>query len=188
VELNPNGSVAQYRLGAQYLNMQKPHDAVEHLQKAYQIDPQDQSTLNALQTVLRQDHQPEAANKVKQQLAELLRKKDEINQNLLSAVRLNNEGAELEKAGNYRGALEKYRDAVRLNPDHIGIRVNYGVALLRTGQWTEGLNQGHEAVLKEPDNTKFQAILKDALAQAPSNLVPDWNDQWSLKAHPQANH
>jgi tetratricopeptide (TPR) repeat protein len=176
VELNPADPVAQYRLGAEYLLQDQPGPAVEHLQEAYRLNPQDQSTLNSLQTALRRDGRTEEANVIKEKLAELLRKQDRDRQNALTAVRLNNEGATLEKAGNLRDALQKYREASQLNPEHVGIRVNYAIALLRLGQWTDGLNELHEALRRDPGNTTIQAALKDALAQAPPGLVPHWND------------
>jgi tetratricopeptide (TPR) repeat protein len=174
VAANPKGAIAQYRLGAEYLRQSKPHLAVEHLQKAYELNATDQSTLNSLQMALRQDGRPEEANTVKQQLAKLLRDKDKENQNHLNAVRLNNEGATAEKSGDLRAALAKYREAAQLYPEHAGIRVNYGVALLRLGQWTEGLDELHEALLRDPENKQIRAALKDALAQAPPNVTPKW--------------
>ncbi len=174
VAANPGDAVAQYRLGAEYLQEGKAHAAVAHLRIAYERNPTDQSTLNALQTALRQDGDIAGANRVKEQLAELLRERDRINQNKLAAVRLNNEGAALEKSGDLRGALAKYREASRLDPDHNGIRVNYAVALLRLGEWTEGLNQLHAALERDPNNAQLKSALKDALAQAPPALVPKW--------------
>jgi tetratricopeptide (TPR) repeat protein len=175
--LNPNGAVTQYRLGAEYLRQNKPHLAVEHLQKAYHLNPADQSTLNALQMALRQDGRTEEAAKIKMELAKLLREKDKENQNHLNAIRLNNEGAAAEKSGDLRAALEKYREASQLYPDHVGIRVNYAIALLRLGQWTSGLDELHEALSRDPKNPDIKKALKDALAQAPPNLQPKWKDE-----------
>ena len=62
------------------------------------------------------------------------------------------------------GAIDAALDLV---PSHVGIRVNFAVALLRLGQWKEGLAQLREAVRREPGNAMFQAVLNDALAQAP---------------------
>jgi tetratricopeptide (TPR) repeat protein len=174
VALNPKGAIAQYRLGAEYLRQDKPHLAVEHLQASYRLNPTDQSTLNALQMALRQDGRPEEAAKVKLELANLLRQKDKENQNHLNAIRLNNEGAAAEKSGDLPGALNKYREASKLYPEHVGIRVNYAIALLRLGQWTGGLEELHEALLRDPENQQIKAALKDALAQAPPNVSPSW--------------
>jgi tetratricopeptide (TPR) repeat protein len=174
VDSNPEDAVAQYRLGAEYLRQSKPHLAVKHLQQAYKLNATDQSTLNSLQIALRQDGNPEEANRLKQKLAGLLREKARVNQNHLTAIKLNNEGADVEKSGNLTGALDKYRQAFILYPEHVGIRVNYAVALLRLGKWTEGLNELHEALLRDPNNTEIKASLRDALAQAPPNAVPKW--------------
>lgn len=180
-QLNPSDAVAQYRLGAEYLQQDQPHLAVEHLSEAYKLNPKDQSTLNALQTALRRDGKPQEANRIKAELAKLLRQRDEADQNAVAAVKLNNEGATLQKAGDLRGAVEKYREALRLNPDHNGIRVNYAVALLRLGIWTEGLDELHEASVREPGNALIQAALNDALAQAPPGTAPQWKNSGSKK-------
>lgn len=184
VKAGPNDAVAQYRLGAEYLRQRKPHQAVEHLEQAYRIEPKNQSTLNSLQAALRQDGRTEEATKIRRELAELLRDQDKANQNALAAAKVNNEGAALEKAGDLRSAVDKYRQAVNLNPNHVGMRVNYAIALLRLGQWTEGLNQLHEALKMSPRDAKLQAAMRDALSQAPKELVPDWHDEWSAAAHP----
>lgn len=174
-ELNPSDAVAQYRLGDEYLHQNQPRFALECLEKAYRLNPQDQSTLNALQMALRREGKVQEANQIRQKLAELLVARDRANQNAVAAIKINNEGASLEKAGDLNGAVEKYREALNLDPEHVGIRVNYAIALLRTGQWTEGLNQLHEAGRRDPNNAKIKAALKDALSQAPPDLIPNWD-------------
>jgi protein O-GlcNAc transferase len=167
VSLAPDDPVAQTRLGSQYLEEGKAHLAAEHLREAARLDPQNQSTLYVLQRALRTDGQTAEADAVKQKLAELLRDKDKDDQNLLAGIELNNQGADLEKAGDLPGAVEKYRAAQALLPGHVGIRVNLAVALLRSGQWKEGLAELREAVRREPGNAVLRAALDDALAQAP---------------------
>lgn len=138
-----------------------------HFREAVRLSPWDQAALNGLQRALREDGQEQEADEVKKKLAELLRAKDKSDQNSLIAVRLNNEGAVLEKAGSLREAVEKYRQASELDPEHNGIRVNLGVALLPLGQWKEGLAQLREAAKREPNNAVLKAALADALTQAP---------------------
>jgi tetratricopeptide (TPR) repeat protein len=167
VALDPENAVSRYRLGAEYLRRGKAHDAVTHLREAYRLNPRDQSTLNSLQLALRQDGQPEEARRIREELSKLLRAIDEESQNAFAALRLNNEGAALEKAGDLRSSLERYRAAAALDPAHVGIRVNYGVALLRLGQWKEGLAELREALRLDPGNAQVKAALEDALEQAP---------------------
>ena len=167
VHLDADDAVAQYRLGAEYLRQDKPADAVGPLQEAYRVNPEDQSTLNSLQIALRRSGRNDEAEKIKAQLAGVLRKRDQFSQDALNAVRINNEGAALEKTGDFRAAVDKYREALGLYPQHVGIRVNYAVALLRLGQWTEGLTELREALNRDPGNAHIKAVLDDALAQAP---------------------
>ncbi|HEY6991070.1 MAG TPA: tetratricopeptide repeat protein [Bryobacteraceae bacterium] len=174
VGLDPEDAVAQYRLGAEYLRHNKPAAAVRPLQAAYKLNSEDQSTLNSLQTALRRTGRTAEADKIKAQLDQVLRKRDQFSQDALKAIRINNDGAALEKTGDLRAALEKYREALKLYPEHVGIRVNYAVALLRLGQWTEGLEELHEALRRDPENGRIKAALDDALAQAPRNLLPAW--------------
>jgi tetratricopeptide (TPR) repeat protein len=169
VELNPEGSVAQMRLGSQYLQLDKVKQAIEHLEEAVRLDPKNQTALNGLQLALRADGQLERAAEVKQQLVQIFRQRDRSSEDALSAVRLNNQGAALEKSGDLRAALEKYSAALALDPTHTGIRVNYAVALLRLGRWKEGIAGLREAVQQEPRNEKYRKALEDALAQAPAD-------------------
>ncbi len=181
VALNPNDAIAQYRFGSELLHEGDSHQAVEHLAAAYRLNPDDQSTLNALQTALRREGRSTEADQIRQKLADLLRSRDQKNQNVLEAVKLNNKGAALEKEGNLADAAQQYKEALALDPEHNGIRVNYAIALLRQGLWTEGLNQLHEASQREPDNLKIKTALNDALAQAPPGTVPTWKDQLTGK-------
>jgi tetratricopeptide (TPR) repeat protein len=177
VELKPSDPVAQYRLGAEYLRQDQIKAAIKHLEAANQLKPDDQSTLNALQSALGQSGRTAEADQIKRRLADLLREKDRQNQAELEAVKLNNEGAELQHAGHLAEAAEKYKQATALYPAHAGIRVNYAVALLRLGQWTAGLNELHEALERDPGNAQIRSALNDALRQAPAGMRPAWADR-----------
>ena len=166
-QIRPDDAVAQTRLANQLLGQDRAHEAAEHFEIALRLSPSDQSVLNGLQRALRKDGQQEKADEVKQRLAELLHEKDLSDQNSLVAIRLNNEGAALEKNGDLKAAVEKYRSALELDPAHNGIRVNLAVALLRTGDWKSGLDLMREAVRRDPNNATLKAALADALEQAP---------------------
>lgn len=165
--LEPENAASQARLGAEYLRQKQPHQAVIHLQKAMQLDPADQTALFNLQLALREEGQEEQAGAIRARLAEILRKRDERLQNGLTATRLNNEGVKLQQSGDLRGALEKYRAAHELNPEHNGIQFNLAVVLLRLGHWKEGLAALHECLARDPGNATMKAVWDDAMKQAP---------------------
>jgi tetratricopeptide (TPR) repeat protein len=167
VLLSPSDPVALTRLGAEYLHQGQVKLAIVHLEKAYSIDPKDQTTLNSLQTALRQDGQVTQARKIKEKLAEVLRARDITTQNELNAARINSDGVALEKAGDLRGAVEKYRAALDLDPSHVEVRVNLAVALLKLGQWKQGLTELREAMRQAPHDPVLKAAWDDAIRQAP---------------------
>ncbi len=171
VALSPDDAVAQYRLGAQLLDSGAAHEAVEHLDAAVRLDGKNQSALNALQRALRQDGQAARAAEVKARLEEVIRARDQADQNMVTAFETNNRGAQLEKIGDLTGAVEKYRAALAMLPDHVGIRTNLAVALLKLGQWDEGIAQLREALHRDPGNPKLQKALDDALAQAKAHGI-----------------
>jgi tetratricopeptide (TPR) repeat protein len=180
--LAPANAEPEYRLGSEYLNSNQFEQAVQHLETAHRLDPQSQQVLSALAIAFRKVGRQADADQIKQQLVELLRKKSEAARTQVAAIQLNNQGAQLQKKGDLRGALDKYRAALETYPDNSDVRVNYAVALLQLGQWTEGLNQLHEALRREPGNAKIRAALQDALAQAPPGLAPKWTDEPKEKA------
>jgi superkiller protein 3 len=169
VQADPANAVSQYRLGAECLRQGRLEEAVKHLEAAFHLDPDDQSTLYSLQLALRQAGQLERAKAIRERLAELIRRRDKLSQDAMAALRLNNEGAALEKAGNLEAALEKYRAAVALDPEHAGIRSNLGAALLRLGRWKEGVAELRQALRREPDNAALRQALEEALKHAPSH-------------------
>jgi predicted Zn-dependent protease len=51
------------------------------------------------------------------------------------------------------------------------MRVNLAVALLKLGNWQEGIAQMRDALRREPGNTQVQKALEDALAQAKAHGI-----------------
>jgi len=167
VQLAPGDPVAQTRLGTELLGQEKAHEAVPHLEEAVRLGPENQSALYNLHRALILDGHAGEAEAVKQKLNDLLRRQDQADQNAVAGIQLNNQGAALEKAGNLQGALEKYRAALERYPEHAGIRLNFAIALLRLGQWEQGIAELREVVRRDPNNISAKKALREALAQAP---------------------
>lgn len=170
--LDPENAVSQSRYGNELLKQGRAADAVAPLKKAVGLDPANQTALFSLQLALRKTGQVEEAARIKEQLATVLRQLDEVSQRELEAVRLNNEGAALEKAGQRQQAIEKYTRALELNPNHNGIRINLGAALLQTGESQKGLALLREALQKEPDNARLRAAYDQAAKNTQSSDAP----------------
>jgi tetratricopeptide (TPR) repeat protein len=166
VALNPHDSTAQYRLGQLYLQNGETAKALDHLKIALLGDPSDVATLYSLDRTLRRAGKPEEAKPIEKQLAELRAQSDRASTVALAASRLNDEGIALEKSGDVRAALAKYRAALDLDPTGTGFQLNYGLALCRLGRWDDGIAELREVLRLDPDNHEAAKALYIAIDQA----------------------
>ena len=158
VALTPNNALAQYRLGQLYLQEGKALKAVAHLKQALSLAPDDRATLYNLMIALRKTGHLEEAKPIEARMAELQHQSSRASEVGLAATGLNSEGVQLEKSGDIRAALAKYRAALDLDPTGFGFRLNYALALCRLGRWQDGdrkstrLNSSHEFVSRMPSS------------------------------------
>lgn len=184
VQLAPRDPVAQTRLGSQLLDQDRAREAIPHLSEAARLDPQSQSALWSLQRALSRDGRPKQAEAVRKKLAGLMRKNEQDSQKAQAAIQLNNQGAALQKSGQMQEAMEKYREALKLDPKHVGIRLNYAAALLHLGLWDQGVAQLQEVIRQDPDNLAARQALHYVLAHPP----PGKGQQPSVPATGRRNH
>jgi tetratricopeptide (TPR) repeat protein len=166
VALDSGDEKAQYRLGQLYLQEGESGKAIDHLKIALLGDPSDVATLYSLDRALRKAGKLEEAKPIEKQLAELRAKSDRASTVALAASRLNDEGIALEKSGDVRAALGKYRAALDLDPTGTGFQLNYGLALCRLGRWDDGIAELREVLRLDPDNHEAAKALYIAIDQA----------------------
>jgi tetratricopeptide (TPR) repeat protein len=154
VALDPEDGTAQYRLGLVYLENREPHNAIEHFQSALRHEPGDRATLYNLALAYRRDGQEDEAKRVDEQLAKMLGARNKVAATGMAIGNLNDEGMALEKAGDVRGALEKYRAALEIDPSDEVLRLNFGLALCRLGRWQQGAAELQEVLRLDPNNAQ----------------------------------
>jgi tetratricopeptide (TPR) repeat protein len=167
VTLKPDDGLAQYRLGQLYLQDGQASKAVTHLERALLVDPADLATLYNLERALYKTGTKERVYQVQKQMAEAREKTDRVSDVSLSAARLNTEGLQLEKSGDTRAALAKYRAALDLDPSGFGFELNYALALCRLHRWEEGAMELREVLRHDPNNadaTKALYIAREQLS------------------------
>jgi protein O-GlcNAc transferase len=152
VALKPDDALAQYRLGLQYRNEGKARKAIEHLKEAQRYSPDDRATLYNLEIALREAGELEEAKAIAKRVVEVTDQTNHASATALAAADLNTEGIRLEKLGNVRAALEKYRAALDLAPAGFGFRLNYGLALCRLGRWQQAIMELREVLRLDPNN------------------------------------
>jgi tetratricopeptide (TPR) repeat protein len=165
VALKPDDALAQYRLGQLYLQSGDSVRAVNHLRKALAQTPNDSAMLYNLMLALRKTGHIEEAKGIEKQIAVLKEQNSRASEVALAASGLNSDGIALEKSGDVRGALAKYRAALDLDPTGYGFRLNYALALCRLGRWQDGIAELREVLRVDPDNANAAKALYIALDQ-----------------------
>ncbi len=172
VEIDPKDAKAQYWLGSEYLRSGQADPAIKHLRESLAFDPDNRAALYNLQLALRRAGRSAEAEEVEAKMAELLRRRARASEAAIKAVKLNNEAVELEKGGNLPAAVEKYRTALDLDPDHGGFRLNLGLALCRLNRWEEGIAEIREVLRRDPNNAAATRALYIAMEEQSKNAVP----------------
>lgn len=165
VALRPEDALAQYRLGQLYLESGDSVRALNHLRKALAQTPNDSAILYNLMLALRKTGHVEEAKAMEKRVAALKEQNSRASEVGSDASGLNSEGIQLEKTGDVRGALAKYRAALDLDPTGYGFRLNYALALCRLGQWQDGIVELREVLRVDPDNRDAANALYVALDQ-----------------------
>jgi tetratricopeptide (TPR) repeat protein len=166
VFLKPDDALAQYRLGQLCLQDGHAFKAVEHLKQALFYAPNDRATLYNLMLALRKAGRLEEAKPIEKRMAELQHQSDRASEVGLAASDLNSEGIQLDKSGDTRAALAKYRAALDLDPTGFGFRLNYALALCRLGRWQDGIVELREVLRLDPDNADAAKALYIAVDKA----------------------
>lgn len=160
VQFAPENPTAQYELGTAYLHSGDASQALVHLRKAAELKPGDRYVLFQLCRALHKAGKSEEAKECQEKLA--ARVQAEVTSDL-SATRLNNEGVELENAGDLAGAFEKYRAAVEVNAFQTVFKRNLGLVLCRLGRWEEGIVELRKVLELDPEDTEATQALYIAL-------------------------
>jgi tetratricopeptide (TPR) repeat protein len=137
------------------------------------------ATLYNLMLALLKTGQLEEAKPIEVRMAELQHQSDRASEVGLAATGLNSEGVQLEKSGDIRAALAKYRAALDLDPTGFGFRLNYALALCRLGLWQDGVVELREVLRLDPDNAdaaKAMYIAREQQKHSPQTFanVPEF--------------
>lgn len=172
--LDPERPDANHYLGREYLALNQTDPAVDHLKKALEATPDDTSIMFSLARAYQLQGNREEAMDLQQQLANLRRRSQELRSQALEISQLNHKALELEKQGQLEEAEAKFREALRIDPNHMSIRANLGLLLCRTGRWKEGiteLRRAHELHPEDPRTRKALAVALDRAKEAGIDLV-----------------
>ncbi|MGH7993642.1 MAG: tetratricopeptide repeat protein, partial [Limisphaerales bacterium] len=153
---NPDCWLAHNNLGGYFYREGRVKEALEHYQKAVQIDPDVSEAQNNLGAAL-------AAEGRFDEAIEAYRKAIQIRPDDANA--LNNLGMALAVRGQFDDAIEDYRKAIRIYPDDADTQDNLGAALTSKGRLDEAAQCYQRALAIDPDFAKTYNNLGILLAK-----------------------
>ena len=139
---NPDCWLAHNNLGTLLANQGHIEEAMEHSQKAIQINPNDSEALNNLGAAL-------AATGRFDEAIENYYRAIQIKPGFFKA--LNNLGLALVAQGRFDEAIENFHKAIQINPNHPEAFLNLGTALTLSGRTREAAAQFREALKLNPE-------------------------------------
>lgn len=157
LEQQPDSSRIQYMLGLSLQRLNRKEEALNHLVKAYDLNPNDLATKLAL-------GQAYASSRRYQEAARLL---DSIEVASLPAAhrtalyRMRAEAKE--KLGNDQGALADFRELAKLNPGDADVQYGYGLVALKMDQVDTAVDALDRAVRADPSDVQKKISYAGAL-------------------------
>jgi protein O-mannosyl-transferase len=155
IACNSDVSLAHNNLGNALATEGKTAEAIEHYERAIQLQPDHAEAHNNLANALMAQGNTIEAVKHYEQAIQLNPGSPEMHNNIGNA--LATEGRIIE-------AIEHYRKAIQLNPDYADAHYNLGKALAVEGQRTEAIEHYREAIRLNPDYADAHNNLANALA------------------------
>jgi tetratricopeptide (TPR) repeat protein len=130
VQLKPDDYDARYNLGFVLFRLGKAREAKEQLERATQIRPNSTEAHYRLGLVLKNLNESARAN---EELRQFEQKKKEDLQQTISATALTS-GNEMLRKGNLSGAVNRYQEAIRLDPKNALAYYDLALAQARLGE------------------------------------------------------
>ena len=166
VELAPEDPTARYHLALELQRRGGLQAAVDHLFKAHELRPDDQSIVYNLTRALYKAGRRSESALYREKLARMIEAADKARENELDTARLHGDAVRLEQAGHYAAALDKYREVLRFEPLNGVARRNLALVLCRLDRWNEGMEELRAILREDPDDVETARALTIVWDQA----------------------
>ena len=165
VALAPKDPMAHYQLALELMRRGDPETAADHLLRAHERRPADQSVVYNLMRALHKAGRKDESARYRKKLTLMTRAADKARENALDTARLHGEAVRLEKSGDYAAALDRYRAVLEFEPLHAVARRNMALVLCRLNRWDEGIEELQAILRDDPDDAETSRALTIALDQ-----------------------
>jgi tetratricopeptide (TPR) repeat protein len=171
VALDPEKFTAHKLLGKLYQNTGRQHEAIAQLEQAHRLQPSDRETIYRLYRIYVHNGDTINSSRLEKELQNSDARDMEESIGEARAVILNNTGIELEKKGDFAGALDQYDQAAKTDVTNVVFQRNAALLLCKMGRPQEAIRRLQDILLLDSDDAETLQILAIANELASGDLA-----------------
>ena len=157
--LDPRDGTSHEILGKLYQDAGKLDDAIAQFETAIQLMPGNREAIYRLFRIYSRKGDTQNAARLQKKLQNLATSNMTQSLNETKATALNNSGIELEKKGDYSGALDNYDKAAKTDVTNIIFQRNAALLLCKMGRPQEAIRHLRDTLSLDPDDPETLQIL-----------------------------
>ena len=159
VALDPEKSTTHELLGKLYQDAGRQQEAIAQLEEAHRLQPNDREAIYRLYRIYLHNGDTINSSRLQKELQNsVARDKAESDAGPRAAI-LNNTGIELEKKGDFTGALDRYDQAAKIDVTNVVFQRNAALLLCKMGRPHEAIRRLRDILSLDSDDVQTLQIL-----------------------------
>jgi len=173
VALDPEKSTTHELLGKLYQDAGRQQEAIAQLEEAHRLQPNDREAIYRLYRIYLHNGDTINSSRLQKELQNsVARDKAESDAGPRAAI-LNNTGIELEKKGDFTGALDRYDQAAKIDVTNVVFQRNAALLLCKMGRPHEAIRRLRDILSLDSDDAQTLQILAVANELATGDLAKE---------------
>jgi len=173
VALDPEKFTAHQLLGKLYQDAGRQQEAISQLEEAHRLQPNEREAIYRLYRIYLHNGDTINSSRLQKELQNSLARDKAQSDSGPKAAMLNNTGIELEKQGDFAGALDHYDQAAKTDVTNVVFQRNAALLLCKMGRPREAIRRLRDILSLDPDDPETLQILAVANELAAGDLAKE---------------
>jgi len=173
VALDPEKFTAHQLLGKLYQDAGRQQEAISQLEEAHRLQPNEREAIYRLYRIYLHNGDTINSSRLQKELQNSVARDKAQSDSGPKAAMLNNTGIELEKQGDFAGALDHYDQAAKTDVTNVVFQRNAALLLCKMGRPREAIRRLRDILSLDPDDPETLQILAVANELAAGDLAKE---------------
>jgi tetratricopeptide (TPR) repeat protein len=171
VALDQEKFTAHELLGKLYQNAGRQQEAIAQLEEAHRLQPNDRGAIYRLYRIYLHNGDTINSSRLQKELQNSIARDEAESDGEEKGAMLNNTGIELEKEGDFTGALDHYDQAAKIDVTNVVFQRNAALLLCKMGRPQEAIRRLRDILSLDSDDAETLQILAVANELAAGDLA-----------------